>query len=144
MDDPWARYAGAVRARLRRFLDAPPRRRSGPECAAACHSRGHTRPRPAVSWRLALHGEREGWRLEVDVVRLTSGTDADCAVVATLRTLTELGCRTAERLLVVHGVALDGNLIALGLPLCIKQGSWPALASRLPELARVPALQRRR
>ncbi len=104
--------------------------------------------------------------------------------MATLRTLTELGCRGGERLLVVHGAGLvlpdgrglllvapggsgkttlaaalnadglgllgddvvpvtpDGRLVGLGLPLCIKPGSFSVLASRRPDLERASTVMR--
>jgi hypothetical protein len=137
-----------------------------------------------VDHLLRLTGTADSWHLHLDGTRRTLGTSADGALVATLSVLTELGCRPAERLLVVHGaglvqpdgrglllvapggsgkstlaaaldaagygllsddvvpVTLDGDLLGLGLPLCLKAGSWPVLAARRPDLAQAATLQR--
>ena len=137
-----------------------------------------------VDHELRLAGTADDWHLQLDGTRRTLGTSADGALVATLSILTELGCRPAERLLVVHGaglvqpdgrglllvapggsgkstlaaaldaagygvlsddvvpVTLAGDLLGLGLPLCLKAGSWPVLAQRRPELAQAPTVQR--
>ncbi|MCU0842534.1 MAG: hypothetical protein MUC79_12570 [Thiobacillaceae bacterium] len=143
-------------------------------------------PRAAgpVDHALALQGPAAGWRLTLDDATRASGSDADAARVAVVSALTDLGCRPAERLLVVHGaglvqpdghglllvapggsgkstlaaaldaagfgllsddvvpVTLDGDLLGLGLPLCLKAGSWPVLAARRPDLAQAPTVQR--
>ncbi len=133
---------------------------------------------------LALCGTANAWQLTLEGATLTEGSTPDQALVATLGTLVELGCRPAERLLVVHGAgvvgadgtgtllvarggsgkttlaaALDaagypllsddvvpttlaGQLLGLGLPLCLKPGSWPVLAPARPDIARHPPLQR--
>lgn len=39
-------------------------------------------------------------------------------------------------------VGLDGRLLALRGPLCLKEGAWPVLSSRRPDLARAPAVVR--
>jgi hypothetical protein len=137
-----------------------------------------------VDHLLRLMGTADDWHLQLDGTRRTLGTSADGALVATLSALTELGCRPAERLLVIHGaglvqpdgrglllvapggsgkstlaaaldaagfgllsddvvpVTLDGDLLGLGLPLCLKAGSWPVLAARRPELAQARTVQR--
>ena len=138
-----------------------------------------------VDHELHLQGRPDAWHLSLDGAVRETGTGADGALVATLRTLTELGCRPAERLLVVHGAGLvepggrgglllvapggsgkstlaaaldaagdgllsddvvpvtrDGDLLGLGLPLCLKAGGWPVLASRRPELTTVPTIDR--
>ncbi|WP_295435427.1 hypothetical protein [uncultured Thiodictyon sp.] len=134
--------------------------------------------------RLAVRGGASGWTLTGNGTALETGYGTDAALVATLHTLTELGCRTSERLLVVHGGGLvapdgrafllvapggsgkstltaalnaagygllsddvvpvtpDGELVGLGLPLCLKPGSWPVLAGCRPDLAQAPTVQR--
>ncbi len=59
-----------------------------------------------VDHALHLHGRIEGWRLTCDGDTLDGGQGLDAALVATLAALTELGCRPAERLLVLHGAGL--------------------------------------
>ena len=142
---------------------------------------GHPAPRPD---QLVLHGDGAHWRLSANGRVLQSGQGPEAALVALLSTLTELGCRPAERLLVIHGaglvapdgralllvapggsgkstltaalnaqgfgllsddvvpVTLAGELLGLGLPLCLKAGSWPVLAAVLPDLAQAPTLER--
>jgi hypothetical protein len=39
-------------------------------------------------------------------------------------------------------VTPEGELLGLGLPLCLKAGSWPVLAAPRPELAQAPTVQR--
>ena len=39
-------------------------------------------------------------------------------------------------------VTPDGDLLGLGLPLCLKAGSWPVLAERRPDLGDAPVIQR--
>lgn len=39
-------------------------------------------------------------------------------------------------------VTPEGSLVALGMPICFKAGSWPVLASCWPELAAAPTIQR--
>jgi len=137
-----------------------------------------------VHHALTLQGSVDAWRLNLGGATVRQGKSADAALVATLSTLTELGCRPAERMLVVHGAglvdvdgrglllvapggsgkttlaaALDtagysllsddvvpvnaaGELLGLGLPFCLKPGSWPVLASRRPGLMDRPAVQR--
>lgn len=137
-----------------------------------------------VDHALALHGDAGSWRLSLDEAIVQTGTTGDAALVAVLSTLTELGCRPAERLMVVHGaglvtasgcglllvapggsgkttlataldaagygllsddvvpVTLSGELLGLGLPLCLKPGSWPVLQDRRPDLVDSPPVQR--
>lgn len=122
-------------------------------------------------------GERANWQLLVNGARLLDGQGQDEAVVAVLKLLGELGCRTAERLLVVHGAGLvspdgccfllaatggsgkttltmaleaegyrllsddvipidhNGAAVALGLPACVKRGSWEVLQPCRADLA---------
>lgn len=73
----------------------------------------------ATADRVALCGSAERWQLTVNGADVDSGHDADAAVVATLAVLTELGARTRERLLVVHGAGLiapDGRCLLLVAP----------------------------
>lgn len=137
-----------------------------------------------VHHRLHLSGAAAAWRLTCDGQILATGERTDAALVAVLSAFTELGCRPAERLLVVHGaglvqpdgfglllvapggsgkstlaaaldaagygllsddvvpVTLDGDLLGLGLPLCLKAGSWPVLAALRPDLGAAPVVQR--
>jgi hypothetical protein len=134
--------------------------------------------------QLLLHGTPRHWTLTANGAVQETGQGPDAALVATLHCLTELGCRPAERLLVLHGaglvqpdgrglllvapggsgkstlaaaldaagcgllsddvvpVTLDGDLLGLGLPLCLKAGSWAVLGPCRPDLARVPTAQR--
>ncbi len=39
-------------------------------------------------------------------------------------------------------VNLDGQLVGIGMSLCLKSGSWSVLASRLPNLGRAPLIER--
>ncbi len=39
-------------------------------------------------------------------------------------------------------VTPDGDLLGLGLPICLKAGSWPVLAADRPDLAAAPVIQR--
>lgn len=129
-----------------------------------------------VADRVMLAGDATGWRLTINGAELDEGASRDAALVAMLSALTELGCRTRERLLVVHGAGLvasdgrclllaapggsgkstlamaleaegfrllsddvvpirsDGAALGLGLPACVKRGSWPVLAGLRPEL----------
>lgn len=133
---------------------------------------------------LVLTGPPAAWRLTLDGKVLERGAGRDTALVATLSTLTEVGCRPPERLIVLHGaglvapdgaglllvapggsgkttlaaaldvagygllsddvvpVGLAGEFWGLGLPLCLKPGSWPVLASRRPTLAQAPTTTR--
>lgn len=133
---------------------------------------------------LVLHGDAARWTLTANGLQLAAGQGQDAALVALLTSLTELGCRSRERLLVIHGgglvapegrglllvapggsgkstltTALEaaglgllsddvvpvtpaGELLGLGLPLCLKAGSWPVLARCRPDLARAPTLKR--
>lgn len=137
-----------------------------------------------VDHALHLRNKADDWRLRLDGDILEQGQGLDAALVAILSTLTELGCRPAERLIVLHGaglvapngqgilliapggsgkttlaaaleadgfgllsddvvpVGLDGTLWGLGLPLCLKPGSWPVLAARRPTLADTPTTRR--
>mgnify|MGYP001012857749 CR=1 FL=1 len=138
----------------------------------------------SVDHRLHLYGTSRAWWLDLDEVTLAAGSVPDEALVATLRALVELGCRPAERLIVLHGAGLvtlnergllliapggsgkttlaaaldiagygllsddvvpvtpDGKLLGLGLPLCLKSGSWPVLAAHRPDLDQAPVIQR--
>ena len=63
------------------------------------------RPGPSGGFsdhRLQLHGAASAWRLSLDERPVAQGEGTDAALVSTLSTLTELGCRPAERLLVLH------------------------------------------
>ena len=161
------------------FLQAPEHRRSAP---------GALPPDPEIDHEVGLELMPEGfpptWRLTLDGTLRETGAGRDAALVATLSLLTELGCRPAERLLVIHGaglvapdgrglllvapggsgkstltaalnaqgfgllsddvvpVTLEGELLGLGLPLCLKAGSWPVLAEVRPDLARALTLER--
>lgn len=137
-----------------------------------------------VAYRLHLRGVPSRWTLQGNGVVLAAGTGADGALVMTLDTLTEIGYRPTERLMVIHGAGLklgdgrgllliapggagkttlaaalnaegfgllsddvvpvtpDGDLVGLGMPLCLKAGSWPVLASRRPDLAKSTAVWR--
>ncbi|MBS1225148.1 MAG: hypothetical protein H6R24_1826 [Proteobacteria bacterium] len=118
-----------------------------------------------VAHRLHLRGVPSRWTLQGNGVVLAAGTGTDGALVMTLDTLTEIGCRSTERLMVIHGAGLalnnghgllliapggagkttlaaalnaeghdllsddvvpvtpDGDLVGLGMPLCLKAGS---------------------
>jgi hypothetical protein len=137
-----------------------------------------------VEHRLDLHGSPAGWQLHVDQRPFDEGAGYDAAQVALWRALTEIGCRPAERLIVLHAaglvapngrglllvapggsgkttlaaalnadgfellsddvvpVALDGGLLALGLPLSLKPGSWPLLKARRQDLEALPVIDR--
>lgn len=160
-------------------VQAPEHRRSAPDTLP---------PDPEIDHEVSLELTPEApphiWRLTLDGTLRETGTGRDAALVATLSLLTELGCRPAERLLVIHGaglvapdgrglllvapggsgkstltaalntqgfgllsddvvpVTLEGDLLGLGLPLCLKAGSWPVLAEVRPDLARAPTLNR--
>jgi len=143
-----------------------------------------TQPAQAPCDHLALYGDKTHWTLRGNGAELASDQGRDAAVVAALSAITELGCRTRERLLVVHGAGLlapggrallliapggcgkstlaaglnaagcgllsddvvpvtpAGDLLGLGLPLCLKPGSWPVLRARRPDLDQAPAVQR--
>ena len=144
----------------------------------------HQPPPDTVHHRLHLTGTAADWQLRQEATVAAAGHDLDTAVVMTLSALVELGCQTANRLLVVHGAGLalhdgrgllliapggsgkttlaaalnaegyrlinddvvpvtpDGQLIALGTPLCLKPGSWPVLAPHRPDLAAAATYQR--
>lgn len=133
---------------------------------------------------LAVQGDAAHWTLIMNGVRLKAGQGYDAILMETLTILTELGCRTPERMLVVHGaglvapdgrsllliapggsgkstltaalnavgygvlsddvvpVTMDGALLGLGLPLCLKAGSWPILAAYRPNLGQAPVVRR--
>lgn len=137
-----------------------------------------------VEHHLALDGPAHAWRLTRDGQPVAAGDTRDAALLTLLHTLTALGCRPTERLIVLHGaglvaldgrgvllsaaggsgkstlaaaldasgygllsddvvpVDLDGGMLGLGLPLCLKAGSWPVLATHRPDLATVPAVAR--
>jgi hypothetical protein len=137
-----------------------------------------------VDHRLDLHGTPAGWQLYVDRRPFDEGAGYDAVRVALWRALTEIGCRPAERLIVLHAaglvapngrglllvapggsgkttlaaalnadgfellsddvvpVALDGGLLALGLPLGVKPGSWPVLKTCRPDLEALPVIER--
>jgi hypothetical protein len=62
----------------------------------------------AVMDRMALCGDETGWTLRVNGREAARGRGEGDALLAALATLTELGCRTAERLMVLHGAGLIG------------------------------------
>lgn len=137
-----------------------------------------------VDHDLSLHGTVDDWLLARDGDTVECGQGLDAALVATVTALATLGCRTAERLIVLHGAGLvapdgrgllliapggsgkttlaaalnaegfgllnddvvpvtrSGDLLGLGLPLCLKPGSWPVLATRRPDLEQAPVLER--
>jgi hypothetical protein len=179
---PWPHHARRLRVADRTVALEPAAsflltRRLG-TCLPAARARG------PVDHRVRLHGTPTAWRLTLDGTLQDEGRSPEAALVAVFTTLTELGCRPAERLLVVHGaglvepdgrglllvapggsgkstlaaaldatgfgllsddvvpVTLEGELLGLGLPLCLKAGSWPVLAAPRPELAQAPTVQR--
>jgi len=148
-----------------------------PTPTAATHS-------GSVDHQLRLQGANTAWHLSLDAEPIAHGEDLDAALVTILSTLTELGCRPTERLMVIHGaglvspdarglllvapggsgkstlaaaldtrglgllsddvvpVTLEGELLGLGLPLCLKPGSWPVLERLRPSLAAASDVQR--
>ena len=124
-------------------------------------------------------GEASNWQLLVNGAIMVDGQGQDEAVVSILKLLSDVGSRTAERLLVVHGAGLvsptgqcflmaatggagkttlavaleaegyrllsddvvpidrEGAAVGLGLPACIKSGSWDVLQPYRPDLAAV-------
>lgn len=160
-------------------VQATEHRRSAPDALPPTQEIDHE-----VGLDLSPEGSPTTWRLTLDGTLRETGAGRDGALVATLSLLTELGCRPAERLLVIHGagligpdgrglllvapggsgkstltaaltaqgfgllsddvvpVTLEGELLGLGLPLCLKAGSWPVLAGVRPDLARAPTLDR--
>ena len=124
-------------------------------------------------------GEASNWQLLVNGATMVDGQGQDEAVVSILKLLSDIGSRTAERLLVVHGAGLvsptghcflmaatggagkttlavaleaegyrllsddvvpidrEGAAVGLGLPACIKSGSWDVLQPYRPDLAAV-------
>ncbi len=124
-------------------------------------------------------GEASNWQLLVNGATMVDGQGQDEAVVFILKLLSDVGSRTAERLLVVHGAGLvsptgqcflmaatggagkttlavaleaegyrllsddvvpidrEGTAVGLGLPACIKSGSWDVLRPHRPDLAAV-------
>ena len=65
---------------------------------------------------LSLHGTVDSWQLRWNGQDVETGASLDAAQRAVMRELTESGCRTAERLLVVHGagvVSPDGTGLLL-------------------------------
>ena len=133
---------------------------------------------------LHLAGGITDWTLWQDGILAATGQSRDEALVMTVRTLVESGCRLSERMMVIHGAGLalddrrgllliapggsgkttlaaalnaagygllsddvvpvtpDGELVGLGMPHCLKAGSWPVLSSRRPDLAAVASVQR--
>ncbi|WP_158308387.1 PqqD family protein [Thiocapsa marina] len=72
-----------------------------------------------VDHELSLHGTAADWRLACDGQTLDCGRGLDAALVATITALANLGCRPAERLMVLHGaglVAPDGQGLLLIAP----------------------------
>ena len=72
-----------------------------------------------VEHDLSLHGTTADWRLARDGHTLDCGQGFDAALVATITALANLGCRPAERLMVLHGaglVAPDGRGLLLIAP----------------------------
>ena len=104
-------------------------RRVGLRCVAAIHQRfgwmlapdrhpDQTAP-VGVDHDLQLYGAVDDWRLARDGETLECGQGLDAALVATMTALTNLGCRPAERLIVLHGaglVAPDGQGLLLVAP----------------------------
>lgn len=75
--------------------------------------------RRAIADQLILAGDTDHWRLSINGVEVRAGSGRDIALVATLSALTELGCRTRERLLVLHGAGLvspEGHCLLLVAP----------------------------
>lgn len=141
-------------------------------------------PSDVIADHVVLSGDAARWRLIINGAELEAGVGWDAALVTTLSTLTELGCRTRERLLVLHGAGLvapdgrclllsapggsgkstltmaleaegfcllsddvvpirfDGAALGLGMPACLKQGSWPILAECRPEVEQTPEVLR--
>lgn len=139
---------------------------------------------PAVVDELAILGDLAHWSLSVNGMEVRRGAGESELTVSLISTLTELGCRSAERLLVVHGaglvspdghgvllaapggsgkttltvaleaegyrllsddvvpVSLDGSALGLGLPACLKRGSWPILSRWRPDLERMKITSR--
>ena len=140
--------------------------------------------RDAIADEVALSGSTTGWQLRINGVETGSGHDGEAALVFLLEQLSYLGCRTRERLFVIHGAGLispdgrgllmtapggsgkstlaialeaegfqllnddlvpirmDGAALGLGLPACLKQGSWPVLARLRPDLAQAITVHR--
>ncbi|SDW06576.1 PqqD family peptide modification chaperone [Thiocapsa roseopersicina] len=168
--------AAAIRRRLARMLSPEPEPASEPEPEQGEPVR--------VDHDLSLHGTVDDWLLARDGDTVECGQGLDAALVATVTALATLGCRTAERLIVLHGAGLvapdgrgllliapggsgkttlaaalnaegfgllnddvvpvirSGDLLGLGLPLCLKPGSWPVLATCRPDLEQAPVLER--
>lgn len=145
---------------------------------------GGAEPAPAVMDHVELFGDSSGWTLIVNGRQAAGDSGEGDALLAVVATLTELGCRTAERLMVLHGAGLlapqgrclllaapggsgkstlamaleaegfrllsddvvpigqDGLAHGLGLPACIKFGSWSVLSSCRPDLASLHPVSR--
>lgn len=76
-------------------------------------------PQEAAVDQVLLSGTGGQWLLRVNGAEVSAGRDRDGAMVALLSALTELGCRTGERLLVAHGAGLvspEGQGILLVAP----------------------------
>lgn len=142
-------------------------------------------PNPAaITSSVILSGHVDSWRLLINSEEVDRGTGWEAALVATLSALTEVGCLTGERLIVVHGAGLiapegpcvllaapggsgkstlsvalecngfrllsddvvpishDGLAFGLGLPICVKIGSFEVLAKLRPDLDDAPNLIR--
>ena len=135
-------------------------------------------------YTLVVQGDTAHWSIMINGVSLETGHGHDAALLTMLTLLTEIGCQTRERMLVVHGAGLihpnglsflliapggagkstlaaalnamgygllsddvvpvtpDGALLGLGLPCCLKAGSWSVLAAYWPELGQVPVVHR--
>jgi len=138
----------------------------------------------SITHHLHLVGCIANWILLQDGIVKAQGQGTDEALVMTVRTLVESGCRLSERMMVIHGAGLSlgdgvcllliapggsgkttlaaalnaagygllsddvvpvtpgGELVGLGMPLCLKAGSWPVLSSRRPDLAAAATVQR--
>ena len=73
---------------------------------------------PVDHW-LHLVGTASTWHLWLDGTVSVDGAGADAAIVAVVSALVELGCRSADRLLVIHGAGLvlsDGRGLLLIAP----------------------------
>lgn len=133
---------------------------------------------------VTIAGAPDFWCLNINGDESESGRGWQTALLAILSVLTELGCRTKDRLIVVHGAGLvapdglcllivapggsgkstlamaleadgfnllsddvtpicaDGQALGMGLPACIKKGSWPVLAKFRPEIETATELLR--
>jgi len=72
--------------------------------------------------RVALEGDLDAWSLTANGKKLHTGGGVDAALVLTLNTLIELGCRTRERLFAAHAAGLQAS-DGRGLLLVARGGS---------------------